>query len=147
MNSVCVYFGEGNSNPLQYSCLENPTDRGAWWATTHGVAKSWARLSDVCVCLVAQSCLALCDPMDCSPQAPLSIGFSRQEDWSSSPLSSAGDLANPGIEPASPVSSALQFGSSPTEPSGIPITLYKLDIKWKPPGAGLKHSQENRSYL
>ena len=33
--------GEGNSNPLQDSCLENPMDRGAWWATVHGVAKSW----------------------------------------------------------------------------------------------------------
>ena len=32
--------GEGNGNPLQYSCLENPMDRGAWWATTHGFAKS-----------------------------------------------------------------------------------------------------------
>ena len=31
--------GEGYGNPLQYSCLENPTDRGAWWATAHGVAK------------------------------------------------------------------------------------------------------------
>ena len=33
--------GEGNGNPLQYSCLENPMDRGAWLATAHGVAKSW----------------------------------------------------------------------------------------------------------
>ena len=32
--------GEGNDNPPQYSCLENPMDRGAWWATVHGVAKS-----------------------------------------------------------------------------------------------------------
>ena len=32
--------GEGNGNPLQYSCLENPMDRGAWWATVHRVAKS-----------------------------------------------------------------------------------------------------------
>ena len=31
--------GEGNSNPLQYSCLENPKDRGAWWATSRGIAK------------------------------------------------------------------------------------------------------------
>ena len=31
--------GEGNGNPLQYSCLENPMDRGAWWATVHGVTK------------------------------------------------------------------------------------------------------------
>ena len=33
--------GEGNGNPLQYSCLENPMDRGAWWATVQRVAKSW----------------------------------------------------------------------------------------------------------
>ena len=33
--------GEGNGTPLQYSCLENPMDRGAWWATVYGVAKSW----------------------------------------------------------------------------------------------------------
>ena len=40
------YAGEGNGNPLQYSCLENPLDRGAWQATVHGVAKSRTRLSD-----------------------------------------------------------------------------------------------------
>ena len=39
-------LGEGNGNPLQYSCLENPMDRGAWWAAVHGVAKSRTRLSD-----------------------------------------------------------------------------------------------------
>ena len=33
--------GEGNGNPFQWSCLGNPMDRGAWWATVHGVAKSW----------------------------------------------------------------------------------------------------------
>ena len=33
--------GEGNGNPLLYSCLKNPTARGAWWATVHGVTKSW----------------------------------------------------------------------------------------------------------
>ena len=38
--------GEGNGNPLQYSCLENPMDRGARWATVHGVTKSRTRLSD-----------------------------------------------------------------------------------------------------
>ena len=38
--------GEGNGNPLQYSCLENSMDGGAWWATVHGVTKSWTRLSD-----------------------------------------------------------------------------------------------------
>ena len=38
--------GEGNGNPLQYSCLENPIDGGAWWATVHGVAKSQTQLSN-----------------------------------------------------------------------------------------------------
>ena len=38
--------GEGNGNPLQYSCLENSMDRETWWATVHGVTKSWTRLSD-----------------------------------------------------------------------------------------------------
>ena len=41
-----VKWGEGNGTPLQYSCLENPMDRGAWWAAVHGVAKSQTRLSD-----------------------------------------------------------------------------------------------------
>ena len=38
--------GEGSGNPLQYSCLDNSMDGGAWWAIVHGVAKSWTRLSD-----------------------------------------------------------------------------------------------------
>ena len=38
--------GEGNGTPLQYSCLENPMDGGAWWATAHGVTKSWTQLSN-----------------------------------------------------------------------------------------------------
>ena len=38
--------GEGNGTPLQYSCLENPMDGGAWWAVVHGVAKSRTRLND-----------------------------------------------------------------------------------------------------
>ena len=38
---------EGNGNPLQYSCLENPMDRGAWQATAHRVAKSWTRLKQL----------------------------------------------------------------------------------------------------
>ena len=40
-------FGEGNGTPLQYSCLENPMDRGAWWAAVHGVAEGQTRLSDI----------------------------------------------------------------------------------------------------
>ena len=37
--------GEGNGNPLQYSCLENPMDGGAWWAAVYGVAQSWTQLT------------------------------------------------------------------------------------------------------
>ena len=52
--------GEGNDNPLQYSCLKNPMDRGAWWATVHGVAKSQTQLSNftftfICISM-ADSC-------------------------------------------------------------------------------------------
>ena len=41
-----IVIGEGSGNPLQYSCLENPMDGRAWWATVHGVIKSRTRLSD-----------------------------------------------------------------------------------------------------
>ena len=44
--SLLPYHGEGNGTPLQCSCLENPTDGGAWWAAVRGVAKSQTRLSD-----------------------------------------------------------------------------------------------------
>ena len=37
-------IGEGNGNPLQYSCIENPRDRGAWWAAVYGFSQSWTRL-------------------------------------------------------------------------------------------------------
>ena len=49
--------------------------------------------------LVTQSCQILCDPMDCSHQAPLFMGFSRQEYWSVLPFPSPGDLPEPGIKP------------------------------------------------
>ena len=64
----------------------------------------------LCVCLVTQECLTLCDPVDSSPQAPHYMGFSRQEYWSGVPCPPPGDLLNPGIEPASPVSPALAGG-------------------------------------
>ena len=46
LGALSNFVGEGNGNPLQYSCLENPMDRGAWWTTVHGVAESRTRLSD-----------------------------------------------------------------------------------------------------
>ena len=49
--------------------------------------------------LVAQSCLTLCDPLAVALQAPLSMGFSRQEYWNGLPFSPPGDIPHPGIEP------------------------------------------------
>ena len=46
LKSCIGEFGEGSGTPLQYSCLENPMDGGAWQAAVHGVTKSWTRLSD-----------------------------------------------------------------------------------------------------
>ena len=46
-----ISLGEGNGNPLQYSCLENPMDRAAWRATVHGIAKNWTSWSDWRTCI------------------------------------------------------------------------------------------------
>jgi len=47
-----IIFGEGNDNPLQYSCLENPMNRGAWWSIVHGVAKSWTQLKQLRIYII-----------------------------------------------------------------------------------------------
>ena len=65
----------------------------------------------------AQLCLTLCDPVDCSPPAPLSMGFPRQEYWSGLPFPTPGDLPDQGIELGSP---ALLADSLPSEPPGKP---------------------------
>ena len=67
--------------------------------------------------VVTQSCPTFCDPMAYSPQAPLSMKFSRQEFWSRLPFPSPGPLPSPGIEPRSP---ALQANSLLSEPPGKP---------------------------
>ena len=71
------------------------------------------------VCLVTQSCPTLLDPLDCSPPGSSVHGiFFRQEYWSGLPFPTPGDLSNPGIEPGSPMSPALQVDSLSTEPLG-----------------------------
>ena len=59
--------GKGNGDPLQYSCLENPRDRGAWWAVVYGVPQSWIRLKQFSS---SSSRTVVC-------QGPLSMGFFR----------------------------------------------------------------------
>ena len=74
-------------------------------------------LKRVSVVLAAQSCPTLCDPMDYSCQALLSMEFSRQEYWSELPFPSPGDLPHPGNEPRYPT---LQADTLPSEPPGKP---------------------------
>ena len=66
----------------------------------------------------AQSCLTLCNPLNCNTQAPLSMEFSRQEYWTGLRFPASGDLSDPGMEPTSPMSPALKADSLPAEPSG-----------------------------
>ena len=68
---------------------------------------------------VAQSCLTLCDPIDCRLQVSPSMVFSRQDYWSGLPFPSPGYPSDPGIESWSP---ALQADASPSEPPGKPST-------------------------
>ena len=83
------------------------------------------------VCLGAkllQWCRTVCNPRDCSRQALLSMGFSRQKCWSGLPCPSPGDLPKPGIEPRSP---ALKADSLPSKPPGKPhgprqVATYSL---------------------
>ena len=104
-----------NGTPLHYSCLENPMDRGAWWAAVHGVAKSRTRLSDFTFTFhfhtlewVAISfsnawkwkvkvksfshARLLATPWTAAHQDTPSMGFSRQEYWSGVPLPSPANV-------------------------------------------------------
>ena len=75
-----------------------------------------------------QSCLTLCDPWTVAHQAPLSMGFPRQEYLSGLPFPSPGDLPHPGTEPASPKSPALADGFFTTEPPGKPLPQFTLNL-------------------
>ena len=83
--------------------------------------KEYSKPVFLCICSVcvrvSQSCPTLVTPWTIAHQAPLSMKFFRQEHWSELPLSSAGDLPNPGMEPRYP---ALQADSLPSEPPGKP---------------------------
>ena len=74
------------------------------------------------LCMHVQSCLTLCNPLD--HEAPLSVGFSRQEYWSKLPCPPPEDLPDPGIEPMAAEATALAGRFFTTEPSG------KLTERW-----------------
>ena len=82
----------------------------------------------VCVCLLSSFSRVqlFVTPWTVAHQAPLSMGFSRQEYWSGVPCPPPGDLHDPGIKPVSPASPALQADSLSTEPPG------KLSVEYKP---------------
>ena len=105
--------GIGNGNPLQFSCLENTMDRGAWWATVHGVAKSQS-LSHV----------QLCDPMDCSPPGSSVLGIFQAGilEWVAFPA--LGDLPDPGIEPC-PLHCRHFFTTEPLVKPSWQISIWK----------------------
>ena len=84
-------------------------------------------LGKVCI---SQLCLTLCNPMDCSPQAPLSMRFPRQEHWSGLPCPSPGDLPHPGIKPLSLVSPALSGGFFTATPLGKPYDISSIMAKY-----------------
>ena len=96
-----MIFSHQLLNPLIMAIL---SDSFHWWVN---MKKESLKV------LVPQSCLTLCDTMDYSHQAPLSMGFSRQEYWSGLPFPSPEDLPNPGVEPGSP---ALQADSLLSKP-------------------------------
>ena len=78
----------------------------------------------MCVCILSLSVISnYCNPWTVACQAPLSMGFSRQEHWSGLPLPTSGDLPNSGVEPRSPVSPALAGRFFITEPLGKPHIL------------------------
>ena len=69
--------------------------------------------------------------MDCSPQAPLSMGFSRQEYWSGLPFPFPGEVPNPGIVPASPALAGGFFTTEPPgKPSSGPYTTHIISRRW-----------------
>ena len=114
--------GGGNGNPLQYSCLENPMDGGAWRAAVHGVAKSQTRLkrpstqhfiSSVQFSPVAQSCPTFCNPMNCStPGLPV---HHQLPEFTQTHVHRAGDA----VQPSHPLSSPSPPAPNPSQHQGL----------------------------
>ena len=130
---VCVCFGEGNGNPLQCSCLENPRDGGAWWAAVYGVTESdtteaTQQQQQQCVFQSLSHVQLFATSWTVAHQTPLSKEFSRQEYQNGLSFPPPGDLPNIGIKPRSLVQ---QADSLPSEPPGkleLMSTFAKDDL-------------------
>ena len=105
---LCLQLGHCNEPEIKNAC---PPDVWTQWgkervAQTERVALTYVQCVCVCVCVCvrarAQSCVVFATPWTAARQAPLSVGFSRQEYWSGLPFPSPGDLPRPGTEPGSP---------------------------------------------
>ena len=120
-------IGEGNGNPRQCFCLENPRNGEAWWAAVYGVAQSRTRLkrlsssSSMCLYECMLNCfshvLFFVPLWTMALQDPLSMGFSGGEYWRGLPCPPPEDLPNTGIEPVSLTFRALAGGFFTTSPT------------------------------
>ena len=121
-------LGEENGNPLQYSCLGNPMDRGAWPTTVHGVTKRSdlvtkqqqttvcpsRRPIHICACMPArgQSCPTLGNPMGCSPSGSFVHGILQARILTWVVIPSSRDSSPPGIESRTPASRQIPYSLS-----------------------------------
>ena len=104
--------GRGHGNPLWYSFLENPMDRGAWWAIGHRIMKRWTRLKWLQFSSVAQSCPTLCDPMNRSTPG-LPVHYHHPE-FTQTHIHQVGDAIQPShplLSPSPPVPNPSQHQS------------------------------------
>ena len=115
---------------LKAGRLRNPLLRDAYGRGCRQVKKTAQNWLCCCAQSLTQSD---CHPIDCSPQAPPSMGFLRQEYWRGLPRPPSGDLLHSGIKSASPISSALQPVSLSAEPSELEVVVS--------PGAGLSSAR------
>ena len=131
MSALLTFFELFNVSSRDYDCL-GAGNKVSWLISCLTLSGLWLHAAPSTSCLTSRvlshfSPVQLCVTLwSVAHQAPLCLGFSRQEYWSGLPFSSPGDLPNPGVEPRSLMSPAFQAGSLPLVPPATFITLAKL---------------------